>query len=62
MAPIYLPTYAFTSLQFDMRSILRSIDSCQIKVSGPVSHDHMIISWAQVGTYQGQVFFFKVDC
>ena len=40
------------------RSILWSIDSCQIKASA--DQYHITISRAQVGTHRGQVFFLKV--
>ena len=36
-----------------------SIDTCQDKVSA--DQYHVTISWAQVGPYRGQLFFFEVD-
>ena len=38
--------------------MLCSIDTCQNKVSA--DQYHMTISWAQVGPYRGQPFFFKL--
>ena len=39
----------------DCTSMLSSVDSCQNRVSA--DQYHLTVSWAQVSTYQGRVFF-----